>query len=108
LAAAEAKAAEEREKARKAQALARAKLKKAEDDLAAEKAAQAKRDAEEREAARKAAAAPDKEKLISYSVTLAHLSVPFMATDAATILAEQITARRDELAVWIQQQAAKL
>lgn len=113
------KAADEREKLRKQQSLARAKLKKAEDDLAAERAAQEKKAADDAaverqrqadavEAERKAAAAPDKEKLAGYVESLAYLSVPYLGTAAGQILAEEITNRKQDLVTWIRAQVERL
>lgn len=79
---------------------------KAEADAAAgrEKAAREIAEAEaaaNKEAQRRAAAAPDKDKLITYANAIRAIDIPEFATDGAKALAGTIRASRDKFVSWI-------
>jgi hypothetical protein len=92
---AEAKAKKEREAREKLEAQLKA---------AREAEEQKRRDAEE--AARKAAAAPDKEKLLSFAATIRGLKVPALATNKA--LSDEVFEQNIKYATWLEKKAASL
>ncbi len=130
-AAAERKKAEEarlaaEETARKERAAIEAKAKaEAEAREAAEREAKALRDAETKrlaeieaariakekadaDAAKKAAAAPDKAKLIEFAIAVRDIPVPTVKSADANAVRDDIAAKLESFAKWIEAQAAKL
>lgn len=101
---AEAKANAEQEKVAKE----RAAREKAEAELRAQREAEERRIAAEKEAQRKAAAAPDKDKLLSYANAIRAIEIPTFATADAQTIATTIKASRDKFASWVEEKAGAL
>lgn len=97
----------EREKRLKEQAareVERQKLEAIKAELEAKKAADAKAEADKLAAERAAAAAPDKEKLMTFAATIRALAIPALAPDRAD-LAKKIAAQVEKFAAWVESQA---
>ena len=106
-------AAEERRKAIEAAAIEAKKREKAEAeakalrdaeakriaDQAAKEAAQAKADAA---AAKKAAAAPDKQRLLEFAIAVRNMPVPPVKSEVANEVRDDITAKLESFAKWIE------
>jgi hypothetical protein len=105
---AEAKAKAEAEAREKAEAEAKA-LREAEIKRQAEAEAKAKAETEAaKELARKAAAAPDRAKLIRFAADVRSLSLPTMKSEDGKATAEEIAAKVESFAKWIESQASKI
>ena len=109
----EAAAAEERRKALEAAAKETAKREKAEAEAKALRDAEAKRIADAKAAdaaqakadaaaAKKAAAAPDKQRLLEFAIAVRNLPVPPVKSEVANEVRDDITAKLESFAKWIE------
>ena len=97
--------AEAREKAeREAKALRDAEAKR----LAEIESARIAKEKADADAAKKAAAAPDKAKLIEFAISVRDIPVPTVKSADANAVRDDIAAKLESLAKWIEAQAAKL
>lgn len=107
-AAAAEKARKEREEAEaqaKAEREAREKLER---ENAAREAAEAKKRADEEKARKSAAAAPDKAKLTAFAANIRTMDLPDVKAPEATAILKRINTDLNNLAKWIDTEAAKL
>lgn len=79
-----------------------------EGELRAVKEAQAQREAAEREAARKAAAAPDKDRLLTYANAIRALDIPTFSTLEAQAVGQLVASQQAKFVRWLEDKAGAL
>lgn len=102
------KARKEREELARQAEVARAAQERAEAEAKAVRDAEAKRLADEAEAKRKAALAPEREKLSVYAICLRGLLIPALDSEGGILVVDELRARVEKLAKWVEVEAQRL